>query len=1431
MLGKSEHVLLLLVHHIAGDGWSLAPLARDLSRAYAARRNGQAPDLPALPVQYADYTLWQHQVLGEESDPQSAIARQLAFWTETLEELPDQLDLPSDRPRPAVSSYRGDSVPLSLSANLHAGLLALAREGRASLFMVLQAALSALLTRLGAGSDIPIGSPIAGRTDSALDELIGFFVNTLVLRTDTSGNPSFRELIARVRATNLAAYSHQDLPFERLVEVLNPARSLSRHPLFQVMLAFQNNAPVSFAELPGVTASFEPVAMSSARFDLSLALGEQRGADGTPAGIHGELEYATDMFDRSTVEAIVGRLIRLLEAAVAEPDRAIGSLDVLSHDERHTILHGWNDTARAIPSVTLPELFSAQVARSPNAIAVVFEDQSLTYAQLDARSNQLAHRLIRWGVGPDVLVGLCVERSLEMVIALLAVLKAGGAYVPLDPEYPAERLQYMMGDADIRVLLTQSMLAGTLPVPAGVECIRLDQDDTTREPDTAPSICLDPEHLAYMIFTSGSTGRPKGAANTHHGLHNRLSWMQSAYRLTEDDVVLQKTPFSFDVSVWEFFWPLITGARLVLAAPGAHRDPARLIETIRTQRVTTLHFVPSMLQAFLADEGARHCKDIRHLICSGEALTAEIQGQVSQLLPGAGLENLYGPTEVAIDVTRWACRNDGSRDVPIGRPIWNTRAYVLDAGLQPVPAGVAGELYIAGAGLARGYLGRTALTAERFVADPYGPAGSRMYRTGDLARWRADGVLDFLGRADAQVKIRGFRIEPGEIEAALTRYPGVAQAAVIAREDQPGNKRLVAYVVASDGASVDAASLRAHLATSLPDYMVPAAFVVLELLPLSPNGKLDRKALPAPDLTPATVRAPRTLHEEILCSLFAEVLGLSRVGIDDNFFALGGDSIMSIQLVSRARKAGLVITPRAVFQHQTVEALAAVAVVVQETPAALPDEAVGALPATPIMRWLAERGGPIERFSQAMLLQVPAGLREDHLVAALQALLDHHDALRLRVIGAAWHAERSLEVAPPGAVRARDCLRRIDIRGLDAKRRHDCMSEQAQAAALRLAPAEGAMVQAVWFEAGEQRTGRLLLTIHHLAVDGVSWRILVPDLAAAWAAIARGDEPSLPPCGTSFRHWAQRLSAYAQQPTRVEELSLWTGMLSAPSLPLVEGSLDHNRDTNGKAGQLTLTLPTSITAALLTRVPAAFHAGINDVLLTGLVVAIADWCRQHGRGAESNAVLLDLEGHGREEVFADVDLSRTVGWFTSLFPVRLDPGPLDLDEALAGGPALGRTLKLVKEQLRELPDHGLGYGLLRYLNPQTASQLDRFATPQISFNYFGRDDAPAKADWAAAAEAVTRGGDPAMPLAHAIDVSAITLDHPAGAELSATWSFAPALVEEAAVRDLAQRWFQALEALVRHAEAPDAGGRTPSDLPLVTLSQAEIERLERAYAG
>ncbi|MFI9382630.1 amino acid adenylation domain-containing protein [Kutzneria sp. NPDC052558] len=777
-IDQSRHVFVLVVHHIAADGWSIAPLWRDIARAYAARRSGSTPQWTELPVQYADYALWQREILAGEE------AAQLAYWRKALDGLPARIALPVDRPHPSVSSYRGEFLTFVWDSDVHAGLAELARACGASVFMVVHAGLTALLSRLGGGADIPIGTPIAGRTDQALDDLVGFFVNTLVLRVNTGGDPTFRDLVARVRERGLDAYAHQDVPFERLVEALNPARSLAYHPLFQTMLAWQN-APASDVELPGLSVTEQPVGTGTAKFDLWISFTEQ--AD----GLHGQTEFNAEVFDRVTVTALLNRLVVLLRQAVVNPDRRIGGLDVLTATERDRLETVWSGDVREVPAITVPELFAAQVRRTPDHPALYFEGEQLSYAELDAASDRLAHALIARGAGPERVVALALPRSVHLVVSILAVLKSGAAYLPLDPGYPADRIEFMLGDANPALVLAvaETSVPGALLLddPATV-------DELAGLPATPPrDAVLRPENPAYVIYTSGSTGRPKGVVVPHAGIVNRLLWMQHEYGLGPDDKVLQKTPSSFDVSVWEFLWPLIVGATEVVARPDGHKDPTYLAGLIRDQRVTTVHFVPSMLQVFLQEPAAAECTSLRRVVCSGEALPPEAVAQFHRTL-NAELHNLYGPTEASVDVTAWQTSTvDAS--VPIGRPVWNTRTYVLDAALRPVPPGTPGELYLAGVQLARGYLGRTALTSERFVADPFGTPGSRMYRTGDLARFRPDGVLEFLGRGDEQVKIRGFRIEPGEIAATLAAHDGVAHAVVVPREDRPGDVRLVGYVV------------------------------------------------------------------------------------------------------------------------------------------------------------------------------------------------------------------------------------------------------------------------------------------------------------------------------------------------------------------------------------------------------------------------------------------------------------------------------------------------------------------------------------------------------------------------------------------------------------------------------------------------------------
>ncbi len=931
-VGPENFVLLLVVHHIASDGLSAAPLIRDLSTAYRARAAGRMPPWDELPVQYADYTLWQREFLGEPNDPGSVHARQEAHWRKALAGLPEVLALPADRPRPAVSSHRGARVPFCCSAELYRGLAELAREHQCTPFMALHATLAVLLARLGAGADIPIGSVVSGRTEEELNNLVGFFVNPVVLRTDLSGNPSFRDVLERTRRADLSSYANQDLPFDLLVEAVNPPRSMAHHPLFQVMLAFESHGQ-EWPDFGHVRAApYQVDSPPAAKVDLTFQVVERLDEHGASTGISGYLDYAADLFDASTAEAICSRLLRVIRSVVADPDLSIGEIDLLTPVERHRILMEWNATDRDLPVTTLPEALFAQAVRTPDAAAVVSGELTLSYAQLHARADRLAWHLADAGAALGGIVAVALPRSVDLVVSLVAVLNVGCAYLPLDPEHPAERVADVLRDAQPAFVLTDRATQDALPI-TGAQVVLVDDLVHRPEPVERPTMSgLTPDHPAYVIYTSGSTGRPKGVMVSQGAIDNRLRWMQGAYPLIAGDRVLHKTPCGFDVSVWELFWPLREGAVLVLAPPGEHRDPARLASTIREQRVTVAHFVPSMLELFLAEPDAASCTGLRRIFCSGEALARETAQKFHRLLPDVGLENLYGPTEAAVDVTYHPCRAGDSGAVPIGRPVWNTRAYVLDEALRPCPPSSAGELYLSGVQLAIGYLGQRALTASRFVANPYGPPGSRMYRTGDVVRWRSDGTIDYLGREDLQVKVRGQRLELGEIESLLVADDTVGAACAVVRTDSSGEQRIVAYVTPAHGRHADGASsgqpdparLRDRLADRLPAYMVPTVLIVLERFPLNVNGKLDRAALPAPQVPVARPgRAPRTPQEEMIARIVADLLGLEAVGMDDDFFGLGGHSMLAIRLAKRLRQAiGTDVPVQAVFRWPTPAALA-----------------------------------------------------------------------------------------------------------------------------------------------------------------------------------------------------------------------------------------------------------------------------------------------------------------------------------------------------------------------------------------------------------------------------------------------------------------------------------------------------------------------------
>jgi amino acid adenylation domain-containing protein/non-ribosomal peptide synthase protein (TIGR01720 family) len=1286
--GAEDHVLLLTLPHIAGDAWSLWLLLDDLKSLYPA--GGALAPAPA----FGDFVRWQAGYLAGPEAAALAAERERA-----LADAPAALDLPLDRSRPPIQTDNGASFPFRLPPEVAAKVKTFAQREDATLFMVLLTVWQVLLARTSGQTDIVAGIPAAGRTRPAFDRCVGYFVNPVVVRTLLDDAPTFRAALGQVKAATAAALAGQDYPFPTLVDRLRPQRDPARSPLFQISFTFQQPPPGPLAEvLAPAEAGAAPVPwgglalkhfaldQQEGQFELTL---EALEIAGTLAGV---IKYNTDLFEPATIERMAGHYAVLLEGAVADPERTVDTLPMMGEAERQVVLAAGRGEERPYDlDRCLHHWIAERAALEPDATAVVDGERTLSRGELDRIANRLAHRLRAQGVGPDVPVGVCFERSLEMVVALLAVLKAGGAYVPLDPGLPSDRLAFMLEDARPVVVLTAGRAASRLPGGASAPVLSLDDPAALADESTDdPLVAVSPDHLAYIIYTSGSTGRPKGAANSHRAICNRLLWMQEEYGLAADDVVLQKTPFSFDVSVWEFFWPLMTGAVLTMAPPGAHQDPDVLLDLIARQGVTTLHFVPSMLQAVVDLPAFRACSSVRRILCSGEALPPDLRDRVFAAT-AAELHNLYGPTEAAVDVSFWACRRDDPDPaVPIGRAIANTTLRVLDRWLEPVPDGVPGELFIGGVAPARGYPGRPGLTAERFIPDPFADRpGARLYRTGDLVRRRADGAFLFLGRCDHQVKIRGNRIELGEVESVLAGCPGLRECVVVARATADGRSaRLIAYAVPDrdPGPAVD--DLRRHLAVRLPEYMVPSVFVMLPALPLTPSGKVDRGRLPDPGSDGAprpAVLPPRTPTETALAAIWAKLLGQEQVGVEDGFFALGGDSILAIQAASRAARQGLRFRVADLFRHQTVAALAALVDSAPGAATATDSPVAGPVPLTPIQRWFLEEGDEagIGHFAQAVLVQLPADVDTAALERGIRAAAAAHDALSLRFArdeAGAW-SQRAL----PDAERVRFSLR--DVSALADPERGAAITAHSGAVLAGFDPAEGPLLAAVLYRCGSGEPPRLLLAAHHLVIDGVSWPILLEDIAAA----TRGGPSALPPPSTSFRRFAGMLAEVRLDPAEIDHWHAEAGCHASGARLVPAGSV------SGRPAESRRVFDRSLPGG-----------DAETLLVTALARAVLD----HTGGTR---LTVALEAHGRAEGLDEtLDLSRSLGWFTALYPVTLD---------LSAEADAEADVAAVRAALSAVPRGGLGWGVLRYRDRDPAVVT---ATPDVLFTWLGRFDGVAE---------------------------------------------------------------------------------------------------------
>ncbi|MCV7304951.1 non-ribosomal peptide synthetase [Mycobacteroides immunogenum] len=1381
---ENQHRLVLTAHHIVIDGWSLPILLQEIFSVYYGHR------LPT-PAPYRNFVTW---LAGQDR-----VAAQ-SVWGKALDgfEAPTLVGSLATAGRRGVESYR-------ISENITRSLAELARTQRTTVNTVLQAAWAQVLTWLTGQHDVAFGTAVSGRPAdlAGADSMVGLLINTVPVRANITAATTVADLLDQLQRAHNETVEHEHLALNEIHHAIGLDR------LFDTLFVYENY-PIDADALLGAK-DLGITDFSSREYNhypLSVV-----AMPGNELGLR--VEFDSDVFQPADIDTVVDKLRQVLAAMTADPATRLSSIDLLDAGE-HDRLDKWGNRAvltRPEPALTsIPELFAAQVARAPEAVAITCGERSWSYGELDATANRLANHLVTRGARPGERVALLLPRTGEAIAAILAVLKTGAAYLPIDPAHPDSRVEFVLGDAAPIAAVTTAELLPRLAA-SGVSAIDIDDPAVSQQSAAAlPVPAVD--DIAYIIYTSGTTGAPKGVAVTHRNVAQLLESLDAELALGQ--VWTQCHSLAFDYSVWEIWGALLYGGRLLVVPDAVVRSPEDLHALLVSEEVSVLSQTPSAFYALqtadaLQPEVGQQLK-LQTVVFGGEALEPQRLSSWFDSHPGLPrMINMYGITETTVHAS---FREIGDGDVdsnssPIGVPLEHLAFFVLDGWLRKVPVGVVGELYVAGAGQASGYLGRSDLTTTRFVACPFGAPGSRMYRTGDLVQWGEDGQLRYVGRADKQVKIRGYRIELGEVHAALARVEGVDQAAVIAREDRPGDKRLVGYITESTAGTLDPAVVRATLAERLPAYMVPAAVVVLDTLPLTVNGKLDTRALPAPEFQDADhYRAPEDAVEEILAGIYAQVLGVEQIGVDDSFFDLGGDSISSMQVVARARAAGLLLRPRDIFVEQTVSRLAQVAVFA-DGEAGVADAGTGAVVATPIIRWLHGLGGNVDEFNQTVVLQAPAGVSEDDVVTVLQALLDRHATLRLRAEDNA--GDWSLLIPEAGTIEARECLLVVET-----------LSDEALSQARsRLNPATGAMLSALW----ESGKNRLVLIIHHLAVDAVSWRILLEDINIAWAQHHGGQPVELPSGGTSFARWATLLDQHARDADVVALADTWHQVEQIPAaLPAVHPTMD----TYASAGQLSVSLDADLTRELLGEVPTAYHAGVQDVLLIAFALAWNEFL-----GSAGAPIGFDVEGHGRQEEFAgDADLSRTVGWFTSKYPVSLAVGELSWAQVVAGDPALAPVIKATKEQLRALPD-GLTYGLLRYLNPDVEVAGP---DPSIGFNYLGRlgaggadlSDDLWRIDHDGVAITAAATSVP-TPLGHTVELNAgVMEDAEAGPQLHATWTWALSALSHHQIDRISRLWFDSLAGICAHVRA-GGGGLTPSDVVPAQLTQQQIDQLHDQY--